>query len=272
MANILIGDIHGCYTTFMELLDKVNFSSTDTLWLSGDLVARGEDSLSVLRFVHQNQNQIKLVLGNHDLHLISLYTKINKKTSVKDNLQSVLEAPDCEELIFWLRQQPLVQIDTDLKIILSHAGFYPKWNLNQIQQHAEEINQILISDAYLFLIDQMYGDYPIQWNEYLTGFDRLRFIINAFTRMRFCDEAGRLDLQKKGKPNPKNDVFMKPWFDFPRALPEDYQLFFGHWAALEGKFTPPSIFALDTGCCWGEKLSCYHFEEQRYYRKKNKFN
>lgn len=270
MANLLIGDIHGCYTTFMKLLEKVQFSSSDTLWLSGDLVARGKDSLAVLRFVYQHRDQIKLVLGNHEFHLLSLYTQIVQKSSSQSHLQAVLEAPDCDQLVNWLRHQPLLQIDTDLKIILTHAGFYPKWNLEKLQSCAQEVNQVLASDAYPFLIDKMYGDYPDLWRDDLFGFDRLRFIINALTRMRFCDSDGRLDLKKKGKPNSKMDLYMKAWFEFPRAVPEDYQLFFGHWGALEGKFTPDSVFALDTGCCWDGKLSCYHFEEQRYYRKKNK--
>lgn len=270
MANLLIGDIHGCYATFMKLLDKTGFSSQDTLWLSGDLVARGHDSLAVLRFAHQHRAQIRLVLGNHDLHLIALYTQISKKSAQKDHLDGVLNAPDCDELITWLRQQPLIQVDSTLKIALTHAGFYPFWTLEEQLAHAAELQTVLASDAYPFFIDAMYGDYPDLWQSQLSGFDRLRFITNAFTRMRFCDANGRLDLQKKGTPNLKKDKHLKAWFDWPLQMPKDYQLFFGHWAALEGHFTPPSIHALDTGCCWGEKLSAYHFETQRYYRKKSK--
>lgn len=270
MANLLIGDIHGCYHTFMKLLKKVDFSSDDTLWLSGDLVARGEDSLSVLRFVYQHRDQVKLVLGNHDLHLIALHSKISKKKAEKDNLQDLLNAPDCDVLVDWLRRQPFLQMDSELKIMLTHAGFYPWWDLKTLKQCADELHQMLSSDAYPFFIDKMYGDHPNKWSNDLVGFERLRFIANALTRMRFCDEQGHLDLQKKGKPDSGEDNYVKPWFDFPRMIPDDYQLFFGHWAALEGQFTPKSIYALDTGCCWGDKLSCYRFETQQFIRKKYK--
>ncbi|MDF7670151.1 bis(5'-nucleosyl)-tetraphosphatase (symmetrical) ApaH [Orbaceae bacterium ESL0721] len=267
MANLLIGDIHGCYDEFMQLLEKASFSSSDTLWLTGDLVARGPKSLEVLRFVKLNSAQIRLVLGNHDLHLLSVYAGVAADHK-KDHIKQILSAPDCDELINWLREQPLIQIDDDLKLIMAHAGISPQWDLATAKKCAYDINAVLTSDIYPLFLDKMYGNFPDYWSEDLQGFDRLRYITNAFTRMRYCYEDGRLDFYCKDSPE-KAPSKLKPWFMLPRKIPQDYSIAFGHWAALNGKGTPDHIYALDTGCCWGGKLTCLRFEDKKYFRKRN---
>lgn len=267
MANLLIGDIHGCYDEFMRLLEKAGFSSTDTLWLTGDLVARGPKSLEVLRFVKTNTSQIRLVLGNHDLHLLSVYANVTPPKK-KDNLEEVINAPDYDELMNWLRKQPLVQIDEKLKIIMTHAGVSPQWDMETLKKCAHDLNKILSSDSYPLFLDKMYGNFPDKWSSDLQGFDRLRYATNALTRMRFCYEDGRLDFYYK-KPPEQAPTKLKPWFLIPSQIPPEYSIVFGHWAALNGKGTPENIFALDTGCCWGGKLTCLRFEDKKYFKKRN---
>lgn len=267
MANLLIGDIHGCYDEFMRLLEKAQFSSSDTLWLTGDLVARGPKSLEVLRYVKDHDDQIRLVLGNHDLHLLAIYAGITSPNK-KDHVKSILNAPDCDELMNWLRKQPLIQIDEELKLIMAHAGISPQWDLDTTKKSAYELSAMLSSDAYPLFLDKMYGNFPDMWSEDLQNFDRLRYISNAFTRMRYCYEDGRLDMYCKESPSDAPSK-LKPWFSLPRKIPETYSIAFGHWAALNGKGTPDGIYALDTGCCWGGKLTCLRFEDKVYFKKKN---
>lgn len=268
MANLLVGDIHGCYNEFMRVLEKADFSAQDTLWLTGDLVARGPNSLEVLRFVKQHQQQIKLTLGNHDIHLLSVYSGIAKYHK-KDHIKQILTAPDCDELINWLRRQPLLQLDEERKIIMSHAGISPQWDLDTTQKCARDLNAMLSSDSYPLFLNAMYGDYPDSWSEELQGLDRLRYIANVFTRMRYCYEDGRLDLYCKDNPEDAPSK-LKPWFMLPRKIPDDYDVFFGHWASLQGKGMPEHIYGLDTGCCWGGRLTGFRFEDKSYFRKRCK--
>ena len=267
MANLLIGDIHGCYDEFMRLLEKAKFSSSDTLWLTGDLVARGPKSLDVLRFVKQNSQKIRMVLGNHDLHLLSVYAGVTLAKK-KDNLDEIINAPDYDELMNWLRKQPLVQIDESLKLIMTHAGISPQWDLELLKKCAHDLNVMLSSDSYPLFLDKMYGNFPDEWSSELQGLDRLRYIANALTRMRFCYEDGRLDFYFKKSPE-QAPIKLKPWFLLPSKIPAQYSIAFGHWAALNGKGTPENVYALDTGCCWGGKLTCLRFEDKKYFKKRN---
>lgn len=268
MANLLIGDIHGCYDQFMRVLEKADFNSSDTVWLTGDLVARGPKSLDVLRFVKNNQSQMRVILGNHDLNLLAVYAGI-RKSHKKDNIEQILSAPDCDELINWFRKQPLIQIDESLKIIMIHAGISPQWDLPTTIKCAQDLHAVLSSDAYPLFLDSMYGNYPDLWSDDLQGLERLRFISNVFTRMRYCYADGQLDMYCKESPKdaPSN---LKPWFDLPRQIPAEYSIVFGHWAALKGKGTPDNIYGLDTGCCWGGRLTCLRWEDKKYFKKKNK--
>ncbi|MDX7987079.1 bis(5'-nucleosyl)-tetraphosphatase (symmetrical) [Xenorhabdus sp. 12] len=266
MATYLIGDIHGCYREFLALLEQVDFHpDEDTLWLTGDLVARGPDSLAVLRHVKQLGSAVKLVLGNHDLHLLAVYAKISRNKP-KDLLDELLAAPDIDELINWLRKQPMLQIDDDLKLVMAHAGLTPQWDLETARMCAHEVENILSSDSYPLFLDEMYGDMPNNWSPELSGLARLRYSTNALTRMRYCFPNGQLDMICKSKPE-KAPAPLKPWFDLPRKIPEDYAIAFGHWAALEGQGTPTGIYALDTGCCWGNELTMLRWEDKQYFRQ-----
>lgn len=268
MANLLIGDIHGCYNEFMRVLEKADFSSTDVLWLTGDLVARGPESLKVLKFVKQQSHQVRLTLGNHDIHLLAVYAGISKN-SKKDHINQIFKDPDCDELINWLRHQPLVQIDESLGLIMAHAGISPQWDLDTMLKCAKDLSAMLSSASYPLFLDSMYGDFPDSWDDDLQGLDRLRYIANAFTRMRYCYSDGRLDFYCKDSPQDA-PTKLKPWFLLPSKISDNYSIAFGHWASLKGKGTPENIYALDTGCCWGGKLTCLRWEDKQYFKKRNK--
>ena len=268
MANLLIGDVHGCYDELMRVLEKAEYSDSDIIWFTGDLVARGEKSLEVLRFVKSLGSKARMTLGNHDLNLLAIYAGISKNKS-KDHLTPVLTAPDCDELINWLRRQPVLQIDEELKLIMAHAGLSPQWDLETAKKCAKDLEAILSSDSYPFFLDAMYGDLPDFWTTELQGVERLRYIANAFTRMRYCNLDGRLDMYFKESP-PEAPGKLKPWFmllENSDYYPK-YSIAFGHWASLNGKYTPEGIYALDTGCCWGGKLTCLRWEDKQYFKKR----
>lgn len=270
MATYLVGDVHGCFVELEALLAQVSFDpARDTLWLTGDLVARGPDSLRVLRFVRSLGSSVRMVLGNHDLHLLAVYAGISRHKT-KDRLEALLAAPDIDDLINWLRRQPVLQVDEDLKLVMAHAGITPQWDLDTAQMCAREVESILSSDSYPLFLDAMYGDMPNNWLPELSGLPRLRFSTNVFTRMRYCFNGGQLDMMCKTPPAQAPSL-LKPWFNLPGPVPSEYAIAFGHWASLEGKGTPEGIFALDTGCCWGGALTLLHWEEQRYYRQPSQF-
>lgn len=263
MSTYAIGDIQGCYSELMSLLHKINFDpNCDSLWFVGDLVNRGPESLQVLRFVKQLKNCVS-VLGNHDLHLLAVY---HEKNSLKADhtLDDILQAPDAEELIKWMRLRPLMHYDADLGYALVHAGIYPLWTIAQAKRYAEEVEFSLQGEGHQNLLAVMYGNKPDIWNESLTGYDRLRFIFNCFTRMRFCSAAGQLELTaKNSKPASPPDYM--PWFEVPNRPAKNDQIIFGHWAALCGKVTVPNVYALDTGCVWGRSLTAMRLEDKQLF-------
>lgn len=266
MATYLIGDIHGCYSELRKLLKQVNYRPQhDELWLTGDLVARGPDSLSVLRFVADLGDRVRLTLGNHDLHLLAVYAGISKNKA-KDKLSALLEASDADQLLNWLRRQPLLQVDEEKKLIMAHAGITPQWDRQTAQICAREVQAVLSSDSYPLFLDAMYGDMPNQWDPSLHGLDRLRFSTNVLTRMRYCFNDGQLDFLCKA-PLKSAPSSLKPWFMLPSQIYPEYQIAFGHWAALEGKGTPEGIHALDTGCCWGGALTALRWEDKALFRQ-----
>lgn len=228
-------------------------------------MARGPNSLEVLRKVKSLGDSVRIVLGNHDLHLLAVFAGISKNKS-KDRLQPLLEAEDCDDLINWLRRQPLLQIDHDKQLIIAHAGITPQWDLPTAQRCAKDIEAVLASDSYPLLLDAMYGDMPNNWSENLSGLARLRFSTNALTRMRYCFPAGQLDMICKEKPEEATPP-LKPWFDIPTQIPPSYTIVFGHWASLEGKGTPSNVIGLDTGCCWGGSLTLLRWEDGRYFHQ-----
>ncbi|MDF3007980.1 MAG: apaH [Enterobacter kobei] len=264
MSTYLIGDVHGCYDELIALLKQVQFDpQTDTLWLTGDLVARGPASLEVLRFVKSLGDSVRMVLGNHDLHLLGVYAGISRNKP-KDRITPLLEAPDADELINWLRRQPLLQVDEEKKLVMAHAGITPQWDLETAIACARDVESVLASDTYPLFLDAMYGDMPNNWTPELAGLARLRFISNAFTRMRFCFPNGQLDMYCKDVPE-NAPAPLKPWFAIPGPVTAEYSVAFGHWASLEGKGAPEGIYALDTGCCWGGVLTCLRWEDKTWF-------
>lgn len=264
MSTYLIGDVHGCYDELRSLLNQVAFDpEVDQLWLTGDLVARGPASLEVLRYVRYLGDCVKMVLGNHDLHLLAVYAGISR-SKPKDRLTPLLEAPDADLLINWLRRQPLLQVDEEKKLVMAHAGITPQWDIETAKSCAREVEAVLSSDTYPLFLDAMYGDMPNNWTPELSGLARLRFSTNALTRMRYCFPNGQLDMIAKEAPDSAPPP-LKPWFAIPGPVSNDYTIAFGHWASLEGKGTPEGILALDTGCCWGGTLTMLRWEDKRVF-------
>ena len=257
MATYAIGDLQGCYDAFQRLLDKLKFDpERDQLWLAGDLVNRGPDSLATLRFVKSLGVNAVTVLGNHDLHLLAIAA--DHKTTKDPGLQEILAAPDVDELVDWLRKQPIVHYDAQLGFVLVHAGIYPGWSLQQALGYAEELHQILASDSYLDFIHHMYGNKPRSWDDKHSYWDRLRFIVNSFTRMRYCDADGKLNLKEKGPPGSQASGSW-PWFDMPDRKTIEEHIVFGHWSTA-GRLDRQNVFALDTGCIWGGDLSALQLD------------
>jgi bis(5'-nucleosyl)-tetraphosphatase (symmetrical) len=259
MATYCIGDIQGCYDELKHLLCIIKYNPNhDHLWFVGDLVNRGPKSLEVLRFVKNSPNT-KVVLGNHDLHLLNVYNKIVNFEA--KHLEQILTAPDAPELIDWLRKQPLIYHDIEHNFVLTHAGIYPNWELEEAIIYAHEVETKLRGENYIDFLKNMYGDKPNIWNNDLKGYHRLRFIVNAFTRMRFCDLQGNLEFTHPGGIDTAPQGFL-PWFKIPKRKTKDIKILFGHWAALQGKTNEPNIFALDTGCVWGESLTTLRLDDE----------
>lgn len=251
MSVYAIGDLQGCYDPLRRLLDRLNFDpARDTLWFAGDLVNRGPQSLHALRFVRSLGDNAVTVLGNHDLHLLAIDAGIKKHTS---ELKDILEAPDRQELIDWLRQQPLLHHDPVLGYTMIHAGLSPQWDLRTAMACANELETVLRGDAYRDFLKVMYGDRPRKWHWWLHGDQRLRYICNCFTRIRYCTRNGKLALHEKGAPGSQSEKYI-PWFEVSNRASRDLTLLFGHWSTL-GAFHTPGIYALDTGCVWGGSLT-----------------
>lgn len=259
MTTYAIGDLQGCYDALQRLLDKLRFDPVqDQLWLAGDLVNRGPDSLASLRFVKSLGDNAVTVLGNHDLHLLAIAA--DHKTTKDAGLKSILAASDTDELIDWLRRQPLLHYDPELDYALVHAGIYPAWTLQQALGYAEELHQVLASDNYLDFIHHMYGNKPKSWHDDLSDWDRLRFIVNSFTRMRYCESDGKLNLKDKG-PIGSQRTGSLPWFDMPQRKTRKQRILFGHWSTV-GRLNRQDVYALDTGCIWGGDLSALQLDKE----------
>lgn len=263
MPHYAIGDIQGCYSELHDLLTLINFSEQDdTLWLTGDLVNRGPKSLQTLRFISSLKNCV-CVLGNHDLHCLSLYYAQHKHKK-QDTLSELLAAKDAPDLMDWLRHQPLIHDDAKLNCLMVHAGIPPGWTRQQALVYSAEVEAWLQADNFITLLAHFYGNKPRRWRDTLQGIERARYIINALTRMRFCDPEGRLELGEKGGID-NASANLIPWFTHPQRKPIDRRIVFGHWAALEGCCPTKNIEALDTGCVWGHALTAYCLETQERF-------
>ena len=263
MTIYFVGDIQGCYSELRALLKKVGFNKTnDQLWLAGDLVARGPGSLATLRFVKSLGKQAKGVLGNHDLHLLATYAGI-KNVKKNDLLDELLAADDIDELMDWLAQQPLIQKLPNEDVYMSHAGIPPEWDIKTAVQQAEFAHQLLSSEKRNKWLERMYGNLPNTWSQATSKTEQFRYTINALTRMRYCylDKSLEFDCKKPPEQAPDN---IQPWFNLSKVIDSTVWIF-GHWAALMGKCSHPNVFALDTGCVWGNHMTLIRWHDKKMF-------
>jgi len=258
MATYAIGDVQGCFTTLMTLLEAISFDrSQDRLWFAGDLVNRGPQSLEVVRFVKSLGNRAVTVLGNHDLHLLAVAYS-GRSIKAKDTITDILEAPDREALLTWLRHRPFLHYDAALETVMVHAGLPPQWTLRQARACAKEVASHLQSTSFISFLHHIMGNNAAAWPASRDDPQRLPYITNCFTRMRFCDDQGHLELDAKGPPGTQPEPYLA-WFHHAHRASAQMTTVFGHWATL-GAYTAPGVYALDTGCVWGQELTALCLE------------
>lgn len=265
MAKYFVGDIQGCYEPLLRLLEKVSFNkATDELWLTGDLVARGPHSLETLTFLHSLGPCVKTVLGNHDIHLMSLHAEI-KKPNPKDLLSPLLESEHIDTLIHWLRQQPLLRYSKEEQFIISHAGIAPEYTLSTALESAEYTSQALKSSEYKTFLRKMYTSSNVAMPS--NKFERFTNAVNNFTRMRYITANRTLDFDCKSQVDEQN-MNLTPWFKLLHSDFADYKIIFGHWAALMGKTDTKNVIGLDTGCVWGNVLTMLRLDDMAIFQTK----
>lgn len=264
MATYAIGDIQGCFGSLTELLDRIGFNATrDHLWFVGDLVNRGPHSLESLRFVKSLGEAAITVHGNHDLHLCMVDAGHGRKND-DDTLLPILDAPDREELLAWIRAWPLMHVEGEYALV--HAGLLPQWTVPKARELAAEVEQQLRSKKYEKFLSHLFGSKPASWDDSLEGWDRLRLIVNAMTRMRFCTAEGAIEFRAKG-PVDSAPAGCLPWFAVPGRKSRDHTIVCGHWSAL-GLYMEPKLLALDSGCLWGGTLTAVRLEDRQVYQVK----
>jgi len=257
MTDYAVGDIQGCYNSLRKLLDKLAFDpAQDRLWVAGDIVNRGPDSLESLRFIRSLGDAAVTVLGNHDLHLLAVLLG-GHSTKRKDTLDDILSAPDRDELTDWLRRQHFAWHDPERNILMCHAGIPHVWTVEQAVALGREMEQVIQGEQAGAYFRQMYGNQPARWSDDLEGMDRWRVITNYLTRMRFIAADGSLDLATKDSAHDAPEGFA-PWFTYPRT--DTTEIVFGHWAALEGRTGTAGYHGLDTGCCYGAQLTAMNLD------------
>ena len=251
MAVYAIGDVQGCFSELQALLELIRFNAeTDTLWFTGDLVNRGPASLETLRFVRELGDAAVTVLGNHDLHLLAVAAGSARLKS-GDTLDAILAAKDREDLLNWLRRRPLMH--TQHRYSLIHAGLPPQWSMKDAETHARSVEKLLSGPDYHQLLAHLYGNQPDKWKQSLKAYERHRFIVNCFTRIRYCSADGRLDLSETCKPGDQSPGLF-PWFELPSRRSRGANILFGHWASL-GYHEHDGCIGLDSGCLWGRELT-----------------
>jgi len=262
MATYAVGDLQGCLAPLEDLLALVAFDAAhDRLWLVGDLVNRGPDSLGCLRFARALGDAAVVVLGNHDLHLLSLAEGFSKGRS-RDTLDAVFEARDRDDLLDWLRHRPLMHVEGGFAMV--HGGLLPAWTIAQARALAGEVEEQLQGPGFRTLLRDMYGDKPDGWSPALEGIARWRVVINAMTRLRVCTADGRMVLGFKGHPADVRGKLL-PWFDVPGRASSTATVVCGHWSALGLKLRD-DLLALDSGCVWGRSLSAVRLEDRRLFQ------
>ncbi|HEY5994983.1 MAG TPA: symmetrical bis(5'-nucleosyl)-tetraphosphatase [Gallionellaceae bacterium] len=262
MATYAVGDIQGCGAEFRQLLEQMHFDpEQDKLWLVGDLVNRGPDSLQVLRYIKSLGDRAITVLGNHDLHLLAV-AEGAAELHHTDTLDEVLQAPDRDELLGWLRRQRLLHAEGEY--VLVHAGLLPQWSVKQAATLASEVESALRGADYATFLHRMYGNAPHTWDDELSGYKRLRVIVNAFTRMRICTPQGEMEFRFKGELENIPEGYL-PWFEVSKRRSRDATVIFGHWSAL-GLKLEQNVIALDTGCLWGGPMSAIRLEDRKLFQ------
>jgi len=260
MAVYAIGDLQGCYREFRHLLRAMDFrDDRDQLWLTGDLVNRGQQSLDTLRYVSAMGPACTTVLGNHDLHLLAITAGAASPGRLDPGLEELLRARDLDPLLEWLRARPLIHHDTDLGYTLVHAGLSPQWDIDTALKATAEVEAALSGEKFTRLMKKMYGNQPDAWHDGLGKAQRRRYTINSCTRMRFCHPDGRLDFSQKGPPGQITSP-LQPWFELKRPH-QGLRIVFGHWSSL-GLLLSEDVVGLDTGCVWGRSLSGVRLEPE----------
>lgn len=273
LYNYVIGDVQGCFEALKALLKEIQFDAEqDFIWFAGDLVARGENSIAALRFIKKlaEQGAAATVLGNHDLTLLA-YARGIKPVKEKDNVRDVIDAIDSDDLIDWLRKQPLCLFPNE-QTILTHAGIPNIWSAEKTIQLAQEVEAIIAHDDFEVLDDflkEMFGKEPALWSDQLQGHERIRCIVNYLTRMRLTDAEGRLEYSFKDALDDPMPEGFKPWFEFESQAAQTHQILFGHWAALNGKTISNKIQNVDGGCVWGNQLMAFRLEDQQMFAVDN---
>jgi bis(5'-nucleosyl)-tetraphosphatase (symmetrical) len=252
----VIGDLQGCLDPLLELVEALPPQSP--LWLTGDLINRGPRSLDTLRWVISQGTRVKTVLGNHDLHLLAIAIGI-RKPHRNDTYDEILQAPDRDELIDWIRTRPLALYEHGWLMV--HAGVLPQWTVTQTLMLAGEVQDALSGPHWTDFVKAMYGNEPDRWDDALSGYERLRVVVNALTRLRFCDQSGRMEFNTKEGVGAAPPGFM-PWFEVPSRTTLGVPIVFGHWSAL-GLINRPDLIAIDTGCVWGRQLSAVRLSDRK---------
>ncbi|MFK7816387.1 MAG: symmetrical bis(5'-nucleosyl)-tetraphosphatase [Gammaproteobacteria bacterium] len=253
MAVYAIGDVQGCYDELQELVSYISFNpKKDQLWFVGDLVNRGPKSLETLRWVKSLGNSALTVLGNHDLHLLAAHAGA-KEITTTSSLYPVLQAKDLNQLVEWLRHQPLMIYNKQLNFAMVHAGLAPQWSIKDSIRYAKEVEVTLRSKKYKDFLYNMYGDKPDQWDGRLKGWNRLRAITNFMTRIRYCTNKGVMSFTDKNTPGTQS-AKMKPWYEITSRKSQDTTVVFGHWSTL-GHINDHNVISTDTGCLWGGALT-----------------
>ncbi|MEK5771845.1 symmetrical bis(5'-nucleosyl)-tetraphosphatase [Acinetobacter variabilis] len=271
--NYVIGDVQGCFEALKALLKEIRFDpDQDFVWFAGDLVARGENSLGALRFIKKlvDNGVAATVLGNHDLTLLA-YARGIKPIKDKDNVRDVIDAIDSDELIDWIRKQPMCLFPNE-QTVLTHAGISNIWDAAKTAELAKEVEAIIAHDDFEVVdtfLKEMFGKEPTLWSDELEGHERTRCIVNYLTRMRLTDAEGRLEYSFKDSLDDPMPEGFKPWFEFESKTAATHQIVFGHWAALQGKTISGRIQNVDGGCVWGNQLMAYRLEDQQMFAVDN---
>jgi len=262
VATYVIGDIQGCFEAFKELLVAMAYNpANDRLWLAGDLVNRGENSIDTLRWCMAHDDHITAILGNHDLHLLAVAEGFVPPHR-NDTLDEILDAPDRAEVLDWLRRRPMLHREGDWLMV--HAGLLPEWTPELAESLARELEDVLRGSGYRDFLARMYGNEPRRWEPGLAGQDRLRLVANAMTRLRYLHPNGDMEYQHKCAPGDAPAELI-PWYAMPDRQSRGVKVLFGHWSTL-GLLAGEDVVSLDTGCLWGGQLSAIRLEDERLYQ------